>query len=903
VTDFLPFIVSGIATGSIYGLCGTGLVLTYKTSGIFNFAHGAMATIGAYLFYFLHIDHGWHWVPSLVVSVPIAGPLMGLLFERFAARLAMQRTAFKIVGTVGVVLVVQALATIKYGSTSKRLPQFLPHGRESFKLFDVFVTYDQVIVTAVALIAVVGLYALFRLTRLGIAMRAVVDDPDLLSMQATNPAGVRRVAWVIGATFAALSGVLVTPFIGLDSILLTFLVVQAFGAAAIGSFSSIPLTFLGGLLIGIGSDVSKKYVLNVSWLSGFPAALPFLVLFVMLLVLPRRKLVPPTAFEARPPLQYRSPVRVRLGAAGVLLIPLLFVPQFAGTRLVFFTVGLCTAVILLSLGLLVRTSGQVSLCHAAFAAIGAVAFSQFHVDHGIPWLLSLVLAGLVVVPVGALVAIPSIRLAGLFLALATFGFGILVQRLLYGQSWMFTTFAEGRVMPRPGFADSAKSFYYVVLAALVVTAVVIALIQRSRLGRLLQGMSASTTGVTSMGLSVNVSKVIVFCISAFFAGIAGVLLGVSRGFAVGGDPFYISFNSLILLAMLALAPFAEPWYALVPAIGAVLPGYFTGPHTSHWLNAMFGLFAVLVAMRGGHPTMPARLRALLDRIGGRRVVAVAGAPPVAKVLHQTGQPGIEVRSLSVRFGGLRAVNEISFAAPLGRITGLIGPNGAGKTTAFNACSGLNRRYTGDLLLHDRNVDRLSPAARARRGLGRTFQRMELGDTLTVHENVALGREAGQAGAGIVRQLIAPRSEKRETEGAAWAAMELCGIADLALEQAGALSTGQRRLVELARCLAGPFDVLLLDEPSSGLDREETARFAALLQRVVEERGVGILLVEHDMELVMRVCDHIYVLDFGELIFEGTPGQVASSEVVQAAYLGDSTLDAALAPATEEVTLA
>jgi branched-subunit amino acid ABC-type transport system permease component len=194
VTDFLPFIVSGIATGSIYGLCGTGLVLTYKTSGIFNFAHGAMATIGAYLFYFLHIDHGWHWVPSLVVSVPIAGPLMGLLFERFAARLAMQRTAFKIVGTVGVVLVVQALATIKYGSTSKRLPQFLPHGRESFKLFDVFVTYDQVIVTAVALIAVVGLYALFRLTRLGIAMRAVVDDPDLLSMQATNPAGVRRVA-------------------------------------------------------------------------------------------------------------------------------------------------------------------------------------------------------------------------------------------------------------------------------------------------------------------------------------------------------------------------------------------------------------------------------------------------------------------------------------------------------------------------------------------------------------------------------------------------------------------------------------------------------------------------------------------------------------------------------------
>jgi ABC-type branched-subunit amino acid transport system ATPase component/branched-subunit amino acid ABC-type transport system permease component len=894
VTDLLPFIVSGIATGSIYGLCGTGLVLTYKTSGIFNFAHGAIATVAAYLFYFLHVDRGWHWVPALVVCVFVAGPTMGFVFERFAARLSPQRTAYKIVGTVGVVLIVQALATIKYGSTTKRLPQFLPHGLETFKLFDVFVTYDKVIVTAVALVAVIALYAVFRLTRLGIAMRAVVDDADLLAMQATSPAQVRRFAWVIGSTFAALSGVLVTPFIGLDSILLTFLVVQAFGAAAIGSFSSIPLTFLGGILIGIGADVSKKYVLNVSWLAGFPAALPFLVLFLMLLVLPRRRLVPPSSFEARPPLQYRAPLRIRLGAAVVLLIPLLFVPQFAGTKLVFFTVGLCTAVILLSLGLLVRTSGQVSLCHAAFAAIGAVAFSQFHVDHGMPWLLALVLAGLVVVPVGAIVAIPSIRLAGLFLALATFGFGILVQRLLYGQSWMFTRFAEGRVMPRPAFADTPKSFYYVVLGAFVVTAVVIAAIQRSRLGRMLQGLSASTTGVTAMGLSANVSKVIVFCISAFFAGIAGALLGVTRGFAVGGDPFFISFNSLILLAMLALAPFAEPWYALMPAIGAVLPGYFTGANTTHWLNAGFGLFAVLVATQGGHPTMPVKVRALLDRLGGRTsntipIVAGTADARAARRIERAGQ-GIEVRNLSVHFGGLRALNGVSFAAPVGRITGLIGPNGAGKTTAFNACSGLNRRYSGQVLLHGHSVDRLSPSSRARRGLGRTFQRMELGDTLSVFDNVVLGREASQAGAWPADQLVARPGEKRDALHTAWAAIEMCGIVSLVDEQAGALSTGQRRLVELARCLAGPFDVLLLDEPSSGLDRDETVRFGELLQRVVTERGLGILLVEHDMELVMRVCEHIYVLDFGELIYEGAPGDVASSDVVQAAYLGSSALE-------------
>jgi ABC-type branched-subunit amino acid transport system ATPase component len=222
---------------------------------------------------------------------------------------------------------------------------------------------------------------------------------------------------------------------------------------------------------------------------------------------------------------------------------------------------------------------------------------------------------------------------------------------------------------------------------------------------------------------------------------------------------------------------------------------------------------------------------------------------------------------------------------------MIGPNGAGKTTTFNACSGLSRRFTGRVLLHDRDVTRVSPAGRGRRGLGRTFQRMELCETLTVAQNVILGRECAQAGAGVLAQLAARPAQWREAEAAAWSAMRLCGIEDLAGAQAGALSTGQRRLVELARCLAGPFDVLLLDEPSSGLDHEETARFGEILQRAVAERGLGVLLVEHDMGLVMRICAEIYVLDFGRLVFHGSPAEVSASPEVRAAYLGsESVLD-------------
>ena len=211
---------------------------------------------------------------------------------------------------------------------------------------------------------------------------------------------------------------------------------------------------------------------------------------------------------------------------------------------------------------------------------------------------------------------------------------------------------------------------------------------------------------------------------------------------------------------------------------------------------------------------------------------------------------------------------------MGRITGLIGPNGAGKTTTFNACSGLNRPSSGRILLHGQDVSGLSPAARARLGLGRSFQVMQLCESLTVFDNVALGRESSQAGARPISQLVASRDDQRVRTAAAAEALELCGITDLADRQAGELSTGQRRLVELARCLAGPFDLLLLDEPSSGLDRDETAQFGDVLQRVVDERGCGILLVEHDMSLVMRVCSYMYVLDFGVLIFDGDATAVA-----------------------------
>ena len=248
--------------------------------------------------------------------------------------------------------------------------------------------------------------------------------------------------------------------------------------------------------------------------------------------------------------------------------------------------------------------------------------------------------------------------------------------------------------------------------------------------------------------------------------------------------------------------------------------------------------------------------------------------------------GLQLREVSVRYGGHVALDRLTLDAPLGAITGLIGPNGAGKTTAFNACSGIVRHSAGTITLNGRDIATTPPQRRAQAGLGRTFQRMELFDSSTVRENVALGREAFLAGSRPLRHVWATAADRAAIERATDDALEVCGIADLASRWVIDLSTGQRRLVELARAVAADRSVLLLDEPSSGLDPNETQRFGAVLVELVATRGVGVLLVEHDMSLVMQICRDLYVLDFGRLLFQGTTAEVRASEVVRRAYLGE-----------------
>lgn len=595
--SWAPFIVIGLATGSVFGLAGIGLVLTFKTTGVFNFAHGGIAAAAAYVFYDLHHEAGLPWPLALLISVVAFGVVVGVFLEWIARALGESRVVISIVATVGLLVGIQGLLALQWGSATLPFPVFLP--TSTVRVAGVEVGYWEIIVALVGLATAVGLLVFFRRARLGLAMRAVVDDPTLLSLSSIPPVRVRRAAWILGSSFAALSGVLVAMYLGRDPLLLTLLVVQAFGAAAVGRFSSMPLTYVGGLIVGIGSQVATRYTADYDWLQGLPTSFPFVVLFVALLVTPARRLAvrAPAAVisRARVPAAW-SPRRRMIALASVAVV-VWFIPTVVGTNLPGFTQAALLMPMLLSLGLLVWTSGQISLSHAAFVALGATTYSHLTAGAGLPFLPALVLAGVAVVPMGAVVALPAIRQSGIYLALATFGFGLLVQQMLYRRGWMFGDFGF-REATRPEWwlfdATDDRTFFVLVSAVAVVCIGLVAAIQRSRLGRVLRALGDSPAALSSLGADANMARLLVFCVAGFFAGISGALMVMERS-AVSGDTFGLQ-QSLLWLAVLGICG-----RNLIsgPILAAVLLGIMPVYLPDGWLDyqpVAFGVAAVAVGV-------------------------------------------------------------------------------------------------------------------------------------------------------------------------------------------------------------------------------------------------------------------------------------------------------------------
>lgn len=638
MNDLLPFVVIGITAGSVYGLAAMGLVLTYKTSGIFNFAHGAIGAVAAFAFYELHVLRGLPWPLALTIAVVVLPPPMAFVLERITRTLQFGTATTRIVATVGLQLAITSALIAHYGGAGLDFPAFLPTG--TIGIAGVNIGIDQAISALIGAVGAIGFFLFFRFSPMGVRMRAVVDDPDLLELMGTSAFAVRSLAWLIGTWFAAISGVLLAPQIGLDALLLTLLVVQAYGAAAVGLFKSLPLTYVGGLLIGVLAAVATTLVSGSQALAGLPPAMPFLVLFAVLLLARRGKLVEVGANRPAPvsaPLLGPAATRA---LAGVAIAMGAAIPFLVGTKLPVYSTALVFVLIFYSLHLLVRTSGQVSLAHAALVAVGSASFSHLVVTVGLPWPLAVALAGAVAVPIGAAVAIPAIRLSGLFLALATYGFGLLLEKVVYRTEIMF---GADSTMPatRPELFQSDKAFYYVLLAFAVGGAVLLAVVRRSRLGRLLRAMADSPTTLATLGLGVNVTRLTVFSLSAFIAGIAGALYA-SLGQSASGAPL-TSYASLTWLAVLVLNTGFRTAAPVAAAISlAVVPAYVTNETVVAWLPVVFGIGALLVAAHESAAARPGsgrRSEAAPTADGSRAAQRLGAATATAERLRATAAAG------------------------------------------------------------------------------------------------------------------------------------------------------------------------------------------------------------------------------------------------------------------------
>jgi len=548
VRDFLQFTIIGLTGGAVLAVSASGLVLTYTTSGVFNFAHGAMGMIMAFLFWELRVARGWPTWLALVVVLLIAAPLMGAFVERFLIRnLEGAPLVASLVVTIGLMVSLMALAGIIWPTNARRLPPFF--GFKSFTVLDVAVSYHRALTMVLAVVLAFGLRLFLHRARTGVAMRAVVDSRPLTALHGARPGMVSMLSWSIGASLAALAGILLAPDVSLTVVTLTLLVVYGYAAAVFGRLSSLPLTFLGALLIGLAQAYAQGYIKpstaahSYDW-SNITNAVPVLALFLFLLFIPASRLVGARSFKRA---HLKVPSLRSSVITGLVIVAVFFVISglFHGTDLTRIGEGLAFAIIALSLVPLTGYAGQISLCQMTFAGIGAWAMSKWG-DGGSP--LGIVMAVLIAAAFGFLVALPTLRLQGLYLALATMAFAALMDPMFFRQRAIL--FGGGVQVERPdlgpvSFAGN-RAFVVLLAVAFAVLSIAILALRRGPFGRRLIALRDSPAASATLGLSVTRTKLTVFTVSAGIAGLGGALYGGLRTTA-GPDDFQMFASLPVLL--------------------------------------------------------------------------------------------------------------------------------------------------------------------------------------------------------------------------------------------------------------------------------------------------------------------------------------------------------------------
>ena len=905
MSDFWQFLLLGLALCPAYVLTAQGIVLVYRGSGVVNFASGSFALIGAYVDYRAQ-QAGVPPAPATVIGVA-GGAAVGTLTYALVMRyLANASQLARTIATLGVFLTaIQSLALIY--SDQVFFPKTVFRNVNLQAWWGANVSSYNLILFGFTVALTFGLWAAYRWTTFGLKTSAVAENRRAAEALGHFSETIGLFNWMLGGGLSALAGIAVAPIIGLSVSTIPLLLVPALAAALLGSFTSFGLTLLGGLIVAIGESELQRYNLGTGWNKAFPFLLIIGVLLFRSSALPERGYV-----AARLPAIGSGRLRARVVAPVVAaaVVAIAFLPS-AGAGAV--TVSVTTAIIGLSFVVVTGYAGQVTLAQIGLAGVGAFASSRLAQTAGLSFWEALPLGVLIALPIGAVVGLPALRTRGVNLAIATLGFAVLIQEVLLNNP-SYTGGVLGTVVKPPSlFGWSLDNTYHtnryagMCFVFLVLGCVLVANLRRGRVGRQLIAVRANERAAVALGINVTWLKLYAFIVGAGLAALGGVLLAfrTTNVLFSGFDPTSgITLLSLIIVGSIGFIG------------GSIFAGYLATSGLLVWIislisnsatvNDYIALFSgvAVVATVMFYPNGFAAWQAADWQKRFGRFLGPAAA--LAPVLERRDEPAarrehrhhvLRVESLGVRFGAIIALDDVSLELQSGRILGLIGPNGAGKTTMIDAISGLNRRYTGRVSFDGEPIDRLSPTARARLGIGRSFQSLELFEELSVEDNLRVGPDAPTP-VSYVADLLRPG--RRPLPPAAIAAVnEFELAADLARKPAE-LSFGRRRLVGIARAVAANPSVLLLDEPSSGLDETESKELAVLLRRLTAEWAIAILLVDHDMSVVMSISDEIVALDFGREIARGTPEQVRHDPNVVSAYLGGRERDRA--PAPEEIAV-
>ena len=569
------------------------------------------------------------------------------------------------------------------------------------------------------------------------------------------------------------------------------------------------------------------------------------------------------------------------------VMPIAPVPEFWITQANY--IGLYTLVVI-GLVLLTGIAGLTSFGQAAFVGIGAYTAAYLTLTYAIsPWLT--VWIGLALTAVAALVlAWVTLRMSGHYLPLATIAWGLSLFYLLGNLDFLGKY--DGLLgIPAIEFfgikLSTGRTFFYLLWVIVVLASIAVTHLLDSRAGRALRAVKGGTTMAEAMGVDTFRVKVTAFVLAALLASVSGWLFAHFQR-TVNPSPFGLNMG-IEYMFMSVLGGVGYVWGALVGA-GVV---QILKDQLQVWLPRLMGTsgnyevivfgFLLVFVLQYARDGVWAFVDAALPRIK-RKVDWADAAPLPARARPPHGDVVLDVRAARKEFGGLVAVNDVSFQVRAGEILGLIGPNGAGKSTTFNLVTGVLPATRGEVVMLGQRIDSLRSREIARLGVSRTFQHVKMIAAMTVLENVALGAHLRGRHGVPAAMLRTDRAEERRLMKEAERQLDRIGIGALMHEQAGNLALGQQRLMEIARALAADPTLLLLDEPAAGLRLKEKEGLADVLRQLRGE-GLSILLVEHDMDLVMGLVDRVVVMEFGTKLIEGTPDEVQASPAVRAAYLG------------------